>query len=202
MINDYIQNEKVELMVKQVAKDNAPYCGDSYFFITTDEYFLLLLADGLGSGKNAYDSSNTVKEIVEEHHHLPVEEIMDKCNKGLNMKRGAAVALIKFFFDTKSFHYLSVGNIRFFIYLPSNEKTLYPLPESGYLSGSRKVFKSQTFQYEPSSLFVIYSDGLELKGIKSHISRNISLKAKADSMWDANVAPSDDVTFILGSLLS
>lgn len=201
MINDTYRNEKVELNVKQVAKNDAPYCGDSYFYITTDQYFLCMLADGLGSGRYAYESSNAIKEVVEEYHHLTVEEILEKCNNAMVAKRGAAIAIMKFCFETQDFKYVSVGNIKFFLYLPSTDKTVYPLPISGYLSGKKSSYKVQTFPYEPQAKFIIFSDGLELKEIKSYMARNVSVETISNIMWEANVAHADDTTFIIGSLL-
>lgn len=201
MISESIKNEMIEIVVKQVAKNNAPYCGDSYYYITTDRYFLCLIADGLGSGKFAYESSNLVKEIVCEYHHLPLEELFDRCNEVLAHKRGAAVAILKVAFEDRQFQYLSVGNIRFFLYVPSTKKMIYPLPTSGYLSGKARKFVGKTYPYEPNSKFILYSDGLELKEIKTYLSKNQAIERISDDIWGANIAHSDDTTFIMGSLL-
>ncbi|MFS0784408.1 PP2C family serine/threonine-protein phosphatase [Bacillus sp. 1P06AnD] len=201
MINDLIKNEKVEVNVRQVAKDNANYCGDSYYFATTESYFICVLADGLGSGEYAYESSSAVTNIVAQYHDLPLEELIDKCNSALVSKRGAAVAIVKFFFETKEVHFISVGNIRFFMYKPSEEKVIYPLPISGFLSGKIRKFKGQRFKYEPSSRFFIFSDGMELKEIKSNISKTTSIDLLSEVIWHENAAHADDVTFIVGSLL-
>ncbi|WP_050613783.1 PP2C family serine/threonine-protein phosphatase [Bacillus testis] len=201
MINEYISNDKVEVNVKQSAKDNAKYCGDSYYFITTESYFICVLADGLGSGQYAHESSDAVIKVVEECHHLPIEDLLSECNSVLLNKRGAAVAVIKVFFETHECQFISVGNIRFFMYKPSENKVIYPLPISGYLSGKARKFKRQTFSYEPHARFIIFSDGMELKEIKSYISKSSSIAHLSEVIWNANVAHADDVTFIMGSLL-
>ncbi|MGM9924933.1 MAG: PP2C family serine/threonine-protein phosphatase [Bacillus sp. (in: firmicutes)] len=194
-------NEKVELIARQASKGTNWCCGDAYFFITTDEYFLCVLADGLGSGEFANEAATAVTSIVKENYHLPVEELIEKCNRILVAKRGAAVAIFKVMFEEQQFQYISIGNIRFFLYNPSIKKIIYPLPVSGYLSGRMRKFKVQTFPYSPLSKFVFFSDGLELGSIKSYISSDTSLGAMSEKIWNANTAQSDDVTFIIGSLL-
>lgn len=201
MINDYIKNDQIELTVRQVSKGGAPFCGDSYYHVTTEDYFLCVLADGLGSGEFAYESSNTVTEIVKQFHDISLEDILDKCNKALASKRGAAVAILKVMFKSQQFQYVSVGNIRFFLFNPLIKKVIYPLPTSGYLSGSMRKFKSQTFTYEPTSRFILYSDGLELKEIKAYMGRTSSINLVSEDIWNSNTAHSDDITFIMGSLL-
>lgn len=201
MIIDYLKNEKVELSIRQAAKNDALVCGDSYYYVTTNDYFICVLADGLGSGELAHNSSRAVIEVVDEYHQLDLEHLFDKCNQVLVHKRGAAVAVLKVFFNKQQFQYISVGNIRFFLLQPSINKIIYPLPVSGFLAGRMLKYKCQTFQYEPSSRFVLYSDGIDLKDIKSVLIRNSSIVHISEDVWNSSVAYSDDRTFLIGSLL-
>ena len=202
MINDHIKNDRVELVVMQEAKDSASFCGDSYYCITTESYFLCVLADGLGSGEFAYVSSNAVIEVVKKHHDLPLDELIAICNEQLANKRGAAVAIMRVFFDRDEFEIVSVGNIRFFLFLPSEKKLIYPLPVTGFLSGKSKKFKVETYRREKDSKFILFSDGMVVKGVKSKLSEhNISLKCVGEELWSENTAQADDITMIIGSLL-
>ncbi|WP_019244116.1 MULTISPECIES: PP2C family serine/threonine-protein phosphatase [Bacillus] len=200
MIEDYIKNEKLELSIKQVAKNDAPFCGDSYFYIIEEDYFICVLADGLGSGEFAYESSQSVIDVVKEYHQLELETLLDKCNRVLINKRGAAVAILKVYFNKQQFQYISVGNIRFFLLQPSSDKLIFPPPTSGFLSGRAMKFQCKTFQYEPFSQFILYSDGLELKEIKTYLNRRNSIKQITNVIWNANVGQSDDTTLLMGSL--
>lgn len=88
MIKDILRGEKIEVLVSQSSKNGMVYCGDDYYFLHTKEYFVCVLADGLGSGKNAYDSSHAVIEEVKRNHELDVESLMAVCNQVLIDKRG------------------------------------------------------------------------------------------------------------------
>ncbi|MFI8496005.1 PP2C family serine/threonine-protein phosphatase [Peribacillus butanolivorans] len=202
MIKDIIREEKIEVLVSQSSKNGMIYCGDDYFFLHTKEYFVCVLADGLGSGKSAYESSHAVIEVVKRNHELDVELLMEVCNQVLIDKRGAAVSILKIYYEKNEFVYSSVGNVRFFLYNPSVDKLVYPLPVTGYLSGRKQKYRTQSFKYEPNAKFIIHSDGLELKGAKSYLKRLVPIDKNARCILESSPATADDTTFILGSLLS
>ncbi|RFU60641.1 PP2C family serine/threonine-protein phosphatase [Peribacillus glennii] len=202
-MNDQIlRDEELEVIASQSSKNEMPYCGDDYFIMNTKEYFLCVLADGLGSGKFAYESSSAVTEAVKTHHENGVQTLMSLGNEALVNKRGAAVSVLKIYYDTKEFVYSSVGNIRFFLYNPDSDKLVYPLPVTGYLSGRAQKYHTQRFKYEPYAKFILHSDGLQLKGAKSILKTYSSLEHSSRMILQNNPIHSDDTTLILGSLLS
>ncbi|RFU67377.1 phosphoserine phosphatase [Peribacillus saganii] len=201
MIKEILRNDKIEVIASQSSKDDMPYCGDGYYFISTNEYFLCILADGLGSGKHAYESSHAVTEIVKDHHMESVEVLMEICNGVLVNKRGAAVSILKVYYDTKQFVYSSVGNIRFFLYNPVSDKLVYPLPVTGYLSGRMQKYHTQRFDYEPNAKFILHSDGLQLQGAKSALKSYHYLEQNVRMIMERDMVKSDDTTLIIGGLL-
>lgn len=190
---------EVEIYSYQRAKEGNEFCGDSYFYTYTDRYFICVLADGLGSGEKAFDSSTAVVAIVEQYHDEDVESIMRRCNQVLAEKRGAAVAIFKVYFSKKEFVYSCVGNIRFFLYSSSGNLT-YPLPVTGYLSGKPQNFRTQVYPYEQDSKFLIYSDGFHFNGLKSILSTAKPLRSIAEDIKRKPLSTTDDATFIVGSL--
>ncbi|WP_026692990.1 PP2C family serine/threonine-protein phosphatase [Peribacillus kribbensis] len=200
MIQTHVKEQHLELLVSQSSKNDMPYCGDSYFYTVTDDYFICVLADGLGSEEFAYESSAAVTDVVKSNHHLDVDTLMKKCNEVLVNKRGAAVSILKVNFKEQEFIYSSVGNIRFFCYLP-NGKLIYPLPVTGYLSGRMQKYHTQYYKYEPNSNFILHSDGLQMIGAKRILKSHAPLQQTAHLLLEENSAYSDDTTFLLGSLL-
>ena len=63
---DHLKHKDVEAFAHQHSKGGNPFCGDSFFFHATEDYFLCVLADGLGSGQFAFESSSAVTHIVKE----------------------------------------------------------------------------------------------------------------------------------------
>ncbi|WP_225983640.1 MULTISPECIES: PP2C family serine/threonine-protein phosphatase [Bacillaceae] len=200
MNQEVLRDSRVQLIVSQSPKQGKLLCGDDYFYEVTDDYFICVIADGLGSGEFAHESSRAVTNVVREYQSEDVGDIMERCNQALLRKRGAAVAILKVDFKKKEFQYSCVGNIRFYLY-PPNDKMIYPLPVTGYLSGRKQKFHTQQFTYTPSTKFFIHSDGFEMKGTKNFLRNASSLEETAKKLESQNSALNDDITFIFGSLL-
>ncbi|WP_018664753.1 PP2C family serine/threonine-protein phosphatase [Heyndrickxia acidiproducens] len=195
---NYLSAKTIEVYGFQTIKAGRKLCGDSYYMMATDDYFLCVLADGLGSGEYAYYSSQAVARTVKEKSDEDVDTLMKECNHVLYRKRGAAVAILKVYFKTHQFDYSCVGNIRFYVYSPDGKLT-YPLPISGYLSGKPQYFKTQTFAYEPDSKFIIHSDGVNERDAKAFLRKCESIELIADRLKEQQQT-NDDATFIIGSL--
>ncbi|WP_110926401.1 PP2C family serine/threonine-protein phosphatase [Bacillus massiliglaciei] len=200
MIKDRLKSERIDLLVSQSSKNNMSFCGDDYFFLLKDDFFLCVLADGLGSGEFAYESSHSVIEEVKANPDMDVEELMALCNQSLLSKRGAAVSILKVFFETREFIYSSVGNIRFFLYNPEKDQITFPVPVTGYLSGRRQNYRTRSFTFEKGAKFLLHSDGVRLQGAKSILSKKLTLEQMAYQILDDNPITSDDTTLIIGSL--
>lgn len=194
-----IEDNRVKVVKYQTAKGGQAVCGDSYFYHTTDQYFICVLADGLGSGVHANEASMAVSQVIENNHHLDVETLMKLSNDSLSSKRGAAVGIVKIDFDAKELTYSCVGNIRFFFYGDS-EKLIYPMPVSGYLSGKRQVFKAQRFKYQNEIKFLMFSDGYNISGVKRIMNKRLPIETTAELIKSEFPSNDDDATFIIGSL--
>ncbi|KAB7704815.1 SpoIIE family protein phosphatase [Bacillus aerolatus] len=195
----YLQSEQLEICADKAAKDGKPFCGDSYYIHETDDYLICVLADGLGSGEFAFHSSYAVTKTVEENHHEPVDLLMRLSNNVLYQKRGAAVAILKIYFDKREFEYSCVGNIRFYLYSDEGKLT-YPLPVTGYLSGRPQKYRTQRFSYEENCKFLLHSDGINILNVKAMM-KNRSIQQIASILEEQTLRSNDDSTFIIGSLL-
>lgn len=195
----HMHQDSIEVYAFQTAKEGKAYCGDSYYFATTKDFFICVLADGLGSGQYAYEASSAVAEVVRNNAYDDVETLMNHCNKVLVQKRGAAVAILKIMFQTQEFEYSCVGNIRFYLYTASGKLT-YPIPVTGYLSGRPQIFRTQRFHYEQGSKFLLHSDGIKIESSKSLLKSGESLDIIANTMKSEQHSKEDDSTFIIGSL--
>ncbi|MFT8322565.1 MAG: PP2C family serine/threonine-protein phosphatase [Bacillus sp. (in: firmicutes)] len=195
-----LKDSHIHVLAHQTIKKGKLLCGDSYFYTSTDQYFICVLADGLGSGEFANEASEAVTDIVAEFHNESVDALMEQCNRVMVKKRGAAVCVFKADYKTRNIMYSCVGNIRFFLYSPSGKLT-YPLPVTGYLSGRPQNYHTQSFSYEANSKFLVFSDGFNIQGVKEMLKGYIPLRTIADTIMDKYKNTDDDSTFILGSLL-
>ncbi|WP_400245185.1 PP2C family serine/threonine-protein phosphatase [Niallia sp. JL1B1071] len=198
-MNEWKDNN-VHVLSYQTSKKGKTLCGDSFYYTSTDEYFVCVLADGLGSGEYANEASVAVTEMIKENHAKSVEELMELSNNVLIKKRGAAVCVFKINYASKTVVYSCVGNIRFFLYSPSGKLT-YPLPVTGYLSGRPQHYHTQRFTFESHAKFLVFSDGFNIQGVKNLLKGYLPLSSIAVSIVGKYNNSDDDSTFILGSLL-
>jgi negative regulator of sigma-B (phosphoserine phosphatase) len=196
----HLEHRQLEAYAIQMAKEGNHFCGDSFYMTANDDFFLCVLADGLGSGEHAHESSQAVTSVVQANPEEDVHTLMDYSNKVLLSKRGAAVAILKADFARRIFEYSCVGNIRFFVYTPSGH-LIYPMPMMGYLSGRPQKIRTQTFSYEPESRFLIHSDGFAQAESKKLLNSYASMTALAKKLKSSQANKADDVTFIVGNLL-
>ncbi|MBC1520262.1 SpoIIE family protein phosphatase [Listeria aquatica] len=197
-----IVKTNVELFTFQRSKDLQQYSGDMYFFTELpNNEFLCVLADGLGSGIEAHRSAKAVIDAVKEDPAEELDSLMDKCNQAVSGLRGAAVAMIRVNFVTHTLTYTGTGNIRFY-FMEASGKMSFPLSTMGFLSGRKQLFKLKQFQYKPGSKFLIHSDGLKLRKVKSYLDSPISAVHTGHSI-ERQIAsvPEDDVSFVVGKFL-
>jgi negative regulator of sigma-B (phosphoserine phosphatase) len=192
-------NHFVHTLAYQLPKEGKVCCGDSYYIKATQDYFICALADGLGSGERANESSSAISALVAKKQDEDVEVLIDLCNQELKNKRGATVSILKIDFKMKQFTYSSVGNIRFILSSPSGSY-IYPLPILGYLSGKPQKYRTQTYSYEKGSKFIIHTDGLVLPAIKTLLNNGQSVEELSRHLDAYTNTRNDDLTYIVGQL--
>ena len=154
-----VRTENIEVVIYQQAKSGNVESGDAYFTHSEDDYFIFAIADGLGNGPIAKQSAEIIPEVLAEYHHESIDELLNRCNEHMIQKRGAAVAIVKVDFISKTIQYSCVGNVRFYIH-QNNIKMIYPLPVMGYLSGRPLKLNTQSYTYYPGDVFFLHLMGL------------------------------------------
>ncbi|MBT2573138.1 SpoIIE family protein phosphatase [Bacillus sp. ISL-51] len=195
------ENEHVQTLVYQLNKEGKSVCGDSFFMKANEEELVCAVADGLGSGSLANESSSAIKDIVESYADEDVESIIERCNQAMRNKRGATASILKINFIKRQLTYCSIGNVRFFLQSPSGD-SFHPLPISGYLSGKPQRYKTHTSSYEKGAKFIIHTDGLDVPNIRSYLKQGQSIDDISNSLHMYTTSRKDDLTYILGQLLS
>ena len=164
-------NSKVEVSVFQKAKKGNYLCGDSYFYTETENEFVCALADGLGSGEFAKESSQIVINIIRDNIGATVEELVKICNARLMGKRGVVLGILRMDYRTKISAFSSIGNIGI-MSITTDRKKKRTIPNAGYLAGYHRPFKVMTQKLEPGMTFVIFSDGVLDKELSQHFFMN------------------------------
>lgn len=151
--------EKVDIAVYQKAKQENACCGDSFFYKQMGNQFVCALADGLGSGKFARESAQTVINVVKEYSHLPDRELARLCTKKLVGQRGVVLGILILDYEIEEFRFLSIGNIGLRT-ITKDKSRNRNIPSQGYLGGYQRYFKVMHEKLEPNMKFFLFTDGV------------------------------------------
>lgn len=199
MIEHY-QYSRASVSSYQKPKKGNDLCGDSFYVKETEDYLICAVADGLGSGKMAKEASGAATDIIDQHHHESVEQLMHLCNEGLRHTRGAVIAIVKVDYKNQTATYSGVGNIRFMI-SAERQKAIHPLTKAGFLVGKPERFKVQDFKFEKELTLMLYSDGMDIHTqSRSLLTKMISPKESVIFISGLPQDINDDATCIVGQV--
>lgn len=157
---------QVEVSVFQKAKESNYYCGDSYFYHESEGSFICALADGLGSGEFAKESSQIVIDVIYKNKHETVKNMIKECNQELTGKRGVVLGILQMDLVNKRYAYSSIGNIGL-LTVTSNSFKKRNIPQAGYLSGYDRPIKVISDELKDDMIFIMFSDGVTSKEISN-----------------------------------
>ncbi|CDQ21493.1 serine phosphatase [Halobacillus karajensis] len=186
----------MNLSVFQKAKKGNYYCGDSYFYKETDNAFLCALADGLGSGEMARESSKAVMEVIEENPELTVEPLVKKCNEVLVGKRGVVLGILRIDFNALTYSYSSIGNIGVITVDPDGVRNRN-IPLAGYLSGYPRSLRITHGKVQKGMVFLMFSDGVNDRRLSSKFTRSKGVEQITEHYKDLYGQSRDDDTTLI-----
>ncbi len=193
-----MKQEKVHVSVFQKAKRGNAFCGDSYFYTETDHHFICALADGLGSGEYARESSQAVINVIEENYHVSVDELVHKANQILSNKRGVVLGILQIDFNAEVYSFSSIGNIGL-VTVTKDRKRVRNIPNSGYLAGYKCPIKVVNYKLQKGTNFIMFSDGVQSKELSQCFLINTSVDSITktyEQITDKNRSWQDDTTLI------
>src|SRR5690625_1898758 len=158
--------KRIDVAVFQKPKKGKYFCGDSYFYLETESEFLCAIADGLGSGEYARESSQIVIDIIRKNMNESIESMIKICNEQLFGKRGVVLGILKINFKSMLYSFSSIGNIGI-VTANRNKKKKRSIPSSGYLAGYPRKFKVIHEKLEENMNFIMFSDGVNDKDLSA-----------------------------------
>lgn len=188
--------DKVEVAAFQESKKGTRYCGDSYFYFENDNHFTCAIADGLGSGEFARESSQIVINIIKDNLNHSNKQLVQMCNERLVGRRGVVVGILRLNLTTKQFTFSSIGNIGLII-VTKNQVRKRNIPHRGYLAGYERTLGVMKGTFEEQTNFIMYSDGVE----ESELSKSFLVYEEVEDIINTfemvyGRARFDDTTFI------
>jgi len=186
----------MQVAIYQQAKKGKGFCGDSYFYSETESEFICAIADGLGSGKFAKESSQIVIDIIKNNRYDSVQQIIKKCNKQLYGKRGAVLGILKIDLNSHNYTFSSIGNIGLIIIAP-HSKNRRNIPSGGYLAGYERSVKVMEGMLECEMNFIMFSDGVKEADLAQNYLKNPNVHELIETFAMTNTTERQDDTTLI-----
>ncbi|SEB18447.1 negative regulator of sigma-B (phosphoserine phosphatase) [Thalassobacillus cyri] len=187
---------RVKIAAYQKPKKGNYYCGDSYYYKETDKSFVCAIADGLGSGELAKESSQAVMDVIEDFPDLSIEALIKKCNEALMSKRGVVLGILKIDFPTETYSYSSIGNIGIMT-VTSEGRKKRNIPLAGYLTGYPKKMRVVYGKLERGLVFIMFSDGVNERQLSSKLFHDFNVDRIVKQYENENGDVRDDDTTLI-----
>jgi anti-sigma regulatory factor (Ser/Thr protein kinase) len=150
-----------EIAILGRAGPDDPVSGDDATFLRSDAAVLLAVADGLGHGPAARDAALKAIAVVHDVAHLPITDILVRCDSELIGSRGAVMAIAHVDLERSELTHAALGNITTRIH--AADGTPRPLVSTagtlGVTRPPRRV-ASEVVAFAPPQVVTMVSDGI------------------------------------------
>lgn len=151
--------EKIRIATYQKEKTGNDACGDRYFFIEGKNSFICIIADGLGSGEIAGESSQTVVDVIKNNLDISDEELVRQCVQKLSGKRGAVLGVLRLDYVNQRYTYSSIGNVSLVMTMKDRQRKR-TIPRPGFLGSYERTLKIVEGCLQENMGFIMFSDGV------------------------------------------
>lgn len=189
-------SKNVDVSVYQKVKQGNSECGDSYFYHQDDDYFVCALADGLGSGELARESSRAVVDVIESNPLMSITEIIKRSNEALFGKRGVVLGVLKIDLKNQRFTYASIGNIDLMTVSSTGVKKR-SIPMTGYLGSYSRIPKIVSGDVEQNMIFFMFSDGVSPTDLTHQLFKITDVKQITNAFTEQMDQNRDDDTTLI-----
>lgn len=171
------------------------HSGDAHCILDRGDHVTVALIDGLGHGPDAREASRLACEIVERDADLPPEVILRRAHEALRSTRGAVMAVVRIERTRPEATHAGIGNVE--VRLIGAERVRRPMAHNGIVGHSVRVFRAETFPFEPGDLLIMTSDGISDRFEIKPMSRGDDVQGLANRIALAHGKHTDDQLVIV-----
>jgi hypothetical protein len=135
------------------------FCGDGWGCCSSLERTLVLLADGIGHGREAHEAAEEAIAAFREHADLQPGDILGYVHDALRKTRGAVAAIAEIRPREKLLIYAGVGNISAVLLAAGASRSL--VSHNGTLGLAAPRIQEFSAEWPADAVLVLHSDGLQ-----------------------------------------
>jgi len=133
-------------------------CGDAWAAHQDGNRTLLMVADGLGHGAQAAHASAEAVRIFRDNTALQPAALLERMHPALHSTRGAAVAVVEAFSESRIVRYAGVGNIVGRVVTASGARNM--VSYNGTVGVELRKVQEFTYPWPTDGLLILHSDGV------------------------------------------
>jgi anti-sigma regulatory factor (Ser/Thr protein kinase) len=133
-------------------------CGDGWAALPLEKGCLIAVVDGVGHGLPAHEAAEAAIRISRENRAVEPDRLLYLAHAALRSTRGAAMAAARIDLRAGRLTFAGIGNISARVVSPSGSQHLVSL--NGTVGHSMRQVRPFTYNWPPSALLLLHSDGL------------------------------------------
>jgi anti-sigma regulatory factor (Ser/Thr protein kinase) len=133
-------------------------CGDGWAVAEDSHKEQIMLVDGLGHGPDAYAAAAQAMQAFRRHAKDGPTDFINMAHLAMRATRGAALAVADVNLDSGIVRYAGVGNIAGAILENGLARSM--VSHNGIVGGEMRKVQEFTYPWQPDSLLVMNSDGI------------------------------------------
>jgi anti-sigma regulatory factor (Ser/Thr protein kinase) len=149
----------MQLGVVNVSKPGQEVCGDSWGAERRDDYFAVMVADGLGHGLEARTASSEAIRMLHTNPELLPKMLLERTHQALRGTRGAAVSIARVDYAKGEVSFAGLGNVSAQIYSGS-QGGQHLVSMNGTAGHNGLRLREFRYPWPANGSLVFYSDGL------------------------------------------
>jgi anti-sigma regulatory factor (Ser/Thr protein kinase) len=152
---------KSEVAIISRSHPDDPVCGDDATLVRSDRDLLVSVVDGLGHGPQAREAAVRAIATLHDNAHLPLPELLARCDTELLGTRGAVMAVARIDLGAATVEHAAVGNTTSRMH--ETDGTARPLlSTAGTLGVSRPTRRltAERVGFAASRVLTMVSDGI------------------------------------------
>lgn len=185
---------QIELGAISLPRIGEEKCGDGISAACSDGTTSILVVDGLGHGEGAAEAADRAMHVFSKTPFAELRSTAEEIHRQLAGTRGAAIALVKIEQSNSKVYFVGVGNIECRIFTRYSSRGC--VSSQGIVGGRIGSLKEYTYDWEPESCLLMYSDGIKSSAQLCNAQTKSAVLAAAEVYRDY-YRTTDDTTVVV-----
>lgn len=173
--------------------------GDLHLVKPTEKGVLVVVADGLGHGRQAAEAAELAVNVASHCAHEPLIRVLEHCNRRLRQTRGAVISMAFFNASDNSMTWLGVGNVEGLLVRSSagGNHIRETLALSAGVVGVRiPLLRSSALKVSPGDTLIFATDGIRA-AFHQTVTLDQAPKTTAQGILDRHSIETDDALVLV-----